>query len=389
VKAVRARRRAGIRAVGRLRTPLQRFYAAPRWVRWPSLLALIVLLYVLPHLSVPVLNTPGTDFATVLFMPVGMYVLCSVGLDLSVGRVGIVNFGFAGFFAVGAYGMAWLSTKHGLTYYEALPVTAAMGALAAVVLGMATLRIRGDYLAIVTLAFGLIVTDIIQNSNYLGSINGLSAIPQPGPILGLNFGLFDAAPYDTLLLTIILIVVFLISRLFKSRVGRGWAAIREDEDVAELMGVPTFRFKMVALIIGGAIGGVAGCTYAAQAGFVSPDTFDVTLSVLFVACVVLGGAGNLAGVIVGAVLVAYLPERLRGFSDARVLVFAAVLTAMMILRPQGLIPRRIRGSIRPAAGAGATEALPLAGSDASAADPTAPSAEAAASSAGTLSGSGP
>lgn len=346
-------------------------YGAPRPVRWGIVLAIVVFLYFLPHLNVPILNTPGTNFATVLFMPVGMYVLCSVGLDLSVGRVGIVNFGFAGFFAIGAYGMAWLSTKHGLTYYEALPVTAAMGIVAAIVLGLATLRVRGDYLAIVTLAFGLIVADVIQNDNALGSINGLSGIPQPGPLFGLHFGLFDAAPYDTLLLTIILIVIFITARLFRSRVGRGWAAIREDEDVAELMGVPTFRFKLAALVIGGAIGGIAGCTYATQAAFVSPDTFNVTLSVLFVASVVLGGAGNLVGVIVGSALVAYLPERFRGFSNDRVLVFAAVLTLMMILRPQGILPRRIRGAKRAAAEVPGVEPLPSAGEPDLAVDATA------------------
>ncbi len=350
-------------ALRRLGRPLSRVYGAPRWVRWGALLALVVFLYVLPNLSVPLLNTPGTDFATVLFMPVGIYILCAVGLDIAVGRAGIVNFGFAGFFAIGAYGMAWLSTKHGITYYEALPITAAMGAVAAVVMGLATLRIRGDYLAIVTLAFGLIAVDIIQNDNGLGSINGISGIPQPGPLFGLHFGLFNAAPYDTLLLTILLIVIFAISRLFKSRVGRGWAAIREDEDVAELMGVPTFRFKMAALVIGGAVGGIAGATYATQSAFVSPDTFSVTLSVLLVASVVVGGAGNLAGVIVGAAVVAYLPERLRGFSSSRVLVFAAVLTLMMILRPQGLIPRRLRGASRAAKAGDEGEVMPVAGEE--------------------------
>jgi branched-chain amino acid transport system permease protein len=313
-----------------------------RALRLPALIALIVFLYALPHITVPVLNTPGADFPSVLFFPVGIYVLCAVGLDLAVGRVGIVNFGFAGFFAIGAFGMGWLG-HHGVGYYAALPMTAAMGIVAALVLGLATLRIRGDYLAIVTLAFGLIIVKIIQNTNALGGINGLAAIPHPGKLLWLDFGTFNAVPFDTLLLTIILLTILATWRLFKSRIGRGWAAIREDEDVAELMGVPTFRFKMAALVIGGAIGGIAGATYATQATYVAPETFDVMLSVIFVSAVVLGGAGNLVGVLVGAIVIAYLPERLRGFENLRVLVFAALLTLMMIVRPQGLIPRRIRG----------------------------------------------
>lgn len=325
-------------------TRLQRaLRSSPRWVRWLAALALVVFLYVLPYLTIPILDTPGSNFATVLFYPVGIYVLCGIGLDLSVGRAGIVNFGFAGFFAIGAYAMAWLSVKHGLTYYEVLPIAAALGMIAALVMGLATLRLRGDYLAIVTLAFGLIVVQIINNTQTFGGIQGISGIPHPGPLLGLNFGTFDAAPYDALLLTIIILAVLATRQLFNSRVGRAWAAIREDEDVAELMGVPTFRFKIAALVIGGALGGIAGATYGAQAIFVSPDTFDVMLSVIFVSAVVLGGAGNLLGVIVGSAVIAYLPERFRGFEDLRVLVFSAVLTLMMIARPQGLIPRRRRG----------------------------------------------
>jgi branched-chain amino acid transport system permease protein len=326
--------------------PLERVRALPAWARWLVFALVAVLLYSLPYVSIPVLDTPGSNFATVLFYPIGIYVLCAVGLDLAVGRAGIVNFGFAGFFAMGAYAMAWLSVKHGMSYYEILPIAAALGIVAALVLGLATLRLRGDYLAIVTLAFGLIVVAIVNNTEALGGIQGISGVPHPGPLFGLEFGTFDAAPYDILLLTIILVTILATRRLFHSRVGRAWSAIRQDEDVAELMGVPTFRFKVTALVIGGAIGGIAGATYGAQAIFVSPDQFDVALSVIFVSAVVVGGAGNLAGVILGAVVIAYLPERFRGFADLRILVFSAVLTLMMIFRPQGLIPRRTPGGKR-------------------------------------------
>jgi branched-chain amino acid transport system permease protein len=304
-----------------------------------------------------VLDTPGSNFATLLFYPDGNYVLCAVGLALAVGRAGIVNFGFAGFFAMGAYTMAWLGTRHGLGYYEILPIAALVGIVAALVLGLATLRLRGDYLAIVTLAFGLIVVAVVNNTPALGAIQGINSIPHPDPLLGLEFGTFDAAPYDALLLTIILVVILATRRLFNSRVGRAWSAIRQDEDVAELMGVPTFRFKVTALVIGGAIGAMAGATYGAQAIFVSPDQFTVELSVIFVSAVVVGGAGNLVGVVVGAAIIAYLPERFRGFADLRILVFSAVLTLMMVFRPQGLIPRRVGGRARrtPTSPAVATE----------------------------------
>jgi branched-chain amino acid transport system permease protein len=325
------------------RSVADRVHGLPAPARWALLAGMVVLLYALPYMQVPLLDTPGSNFATVLFFPVGIYVLCAVGLDLAVGRAGIVNFGFAGFFAMGAYAMAWLSTRHGLSYYEILPIAALVGMVAALVLGLATLRLRGDYLAIVTLAFGLIVVAIVNNTPALGAIQGIPGVPHPGPLLGLEFGTFEAAPYDALLLTIIIVTIVAVRRLFNSRVGRAWSAIRQDEDVAELMGVPTFRFKVTALVIGGAIAAVAGATYASQAIFVSPDQFDVALSVIFVSAVVVGGAGNLVGVIVGAALIAYLPERFRGFADLRILMFSAVLTLMMVLRPQGLIPRRTHG----------------------------------------------
>jgi branched-chain amino acid transport system permease protein len=333
----------------------------PAWVRYLLVLIMLAFFYALPYMTIPLLNTPGSNFATVLFFPVGVYVLCGIGLDLSVGRAGIVNFGFAGFFAIGAYAMAYLSTKHGMSYYAVLPIAALMGGFAALVMGLATLRLRGDYLAIVTLAFGLIVVTVINNSSALGGIQGISGVPHPGPLLGLSFGTFDAAPYDALLLTIIVLTILVTRQLFSSRVGRAWAAIREDEDVAEVMGVPTFRFKVAALVIGGMIGGLAGATYGAQAIFVSPDTFDALLSVVFVSAVVLGGAGNLVGVIVGSAVIAYLPERFRGFEDLRVLIFSAVLTLMMIARPQGLIPRRRAGTRKRGPRAPAHDEPPTAG----------------------------
>jgi ABC-type branched-subunit amino acid transport system ATPase component/ABC-type branched-subunit amino acid transport system permease subunit len=304
-------------------------------------LVIVAFLYSLPWLKIPILDTPGTDFSSVLFFPIGIFVLSAIGLDLGVGRAGIVNFGYAGFILVGAYTMAWFSVSHGVGYYVVLPLAALGGGLAALILAVASLRLRGDYLAIVTLAFGLIIQTVIRNTTALGGARGIAGIPHPDPVFGLEFGTFDTADYWVLILTISLVTFFLLRRLLEGRVGRAWDAIREDEDVAELMGVPIFRFKAWALVLGGMIGGVAGATFAAQAVYVSSASFDVVLSVVLLAAVVVGGAGNLAGVVLGAALVAYLPERIRGFENLRVLVFAALLALMMVFRPQGILPRRL------------------------------------------------
>jgi branched-chain amino acid transport system permease protein len=214
-----------------------------------------------------------------------------------------------------------------------------------VILGAPTLRLRGDYLAIVTLGFGEIVRLAAKNSPALGAAPGITDIPHPpgnyadGPPI---FGVLNATPYYWLVLGVIALVILASRNLERSRVGRAWLAIREDEDAAELMGVPTFKFKLWAFAMGAAVGGLSGAMYAGKVGFVSPDTFLITVSVLFLAAVVVGGAGNRLGVVVGAVLLAYLPERFRFLADYRILAFGVALIVMSIFRPQGLIPNRRR-----------------------------------------------
>jgi len=214
--------------------------------------------------------------------------------------------------------------------------------LAGVILGTPTLRLRGDYLAIVTLGFGEIIRITANNTHWLGDSRGISKIATPPSIGPLKFGVLDAKPYFFLGLTVILIVIFLLRRLENSRVGRSWNAIREDEDAAELMGVDTFKFKLWAFAIGAAIGGLAGSLYAGKVQFINPSNFPLQLSILFLAAVVLGGAGNMWGAIMGGALVAWMPERFRGFADKRVFVFGVALVLVMVFRPQGLIPRKIR-----------------------------------------------
>jgi branched-chain amino acid transport system permease protein len=318
----------------------------PRPARWSALGAVVVVIYILPNFHPPVINTPGSDFASVLFFPVAIYVLAAIGLNVVVGQAGLLDLGYVAFFAIGAYAMALFGTKSHWNFWEVLPLGVLFAAISGVILGAPTLRLRGDYLAIVTLGFGEIIHSTANNINYIGGPRGISNIPHPPnvntPIFHARYGVLDPKPYYWLLVTIIIVVIVAVRRLERSRVGRAWTAIREDEDAAELMGVPTFKFKLWAFAIGASIGGIAGVIFSTKVISITPDNFVFQFSILFVAAVVLGGSGNLAGVIVGAVVVGYLPERFRSFQDTRYLWFGAALVAMMIFRPQGLVPARRR-----------------------------------------------
>jgi branched-chain amino acid transport system permease protein len=327
----------------------RRWSALPRSTRWAAALLGVILLYLLPVIEPPVVTTPDSDFATVLFT-VAVYVLAALGLNVVVGLAGLLDLGYVGFYAVGAYSVAVfaspdspLATRY--PWLVCVPIAIVLAMLAGVILGTPTLRLRGDYLAIVTLGFGEIVRLTAVNSAPLGAAEGITDIPHPPgtrPDGTPLFSVIDARPYFWLALTVIFIVVALVRNLEHSRVGRSWLAIREDEDAAELMGVPTFRYKLWAFAIGAAIGGLSGALFAGKQGFINPESFPVLTSMLFLAAVVVGGAGNKLGVTVGATLVAYLPERFRGLADQRFLVFGVALIAMSALRPQGLIPSRRR-----------------------------------------------
>ena len=322
----------------------------PRIGRYAIYLLLIVGAFLLPSGAIGSFMTPEADWPSVLFYPVGMYVLLAIGLNVVVGQAGLLDLGYVAFFAIGAYALAIFATNHGWNFWETLPVGIIIAAAAGAILGAPTLRLRGDYLAIVTLGFGEIIRITANNLDFTGGPRGISPIPHPPSVKGaeigdvhiLRYGVLDARPYYYLLLVLIIVVIILVKRLEHSRVGRSWAAIREDEDAAELMGVPTFKFKIIAFVIGAAIGGSAGVMLAAQTTSITPINFPFILSALILCAVVLGGSGNLLGVILGAFLVAWLPERFRGFEEYRVLTFGAALVIMMIIRPEGLLPSRQR-----------------------------------------------
>lgn len=347
---------------------MKKLTALPKPVKILIWILLALLAYALPILEPPILSTPESDFGSVLFT-VSIYCLIALGLNIVVGYAGLLDLGYVGFYAIGAYTVGILTSFHASwPLLLAIPVAVAVTMISGVILGAPTLRVRGDYLAIVTLGFGEIIRLVAVNLDWLGGNKGIPNIGRP-PNIGedkvglfeiphlfwgdgtvlldnkdttkfLIFGYSDAIPYYWVGLTAV-ILVLLADRLIKnSRVGRAWEATREDEDAAELMGVPTFKFKLLAFSTGAFVGGLAGALFASRQSFINPQSFLLLFSILYLAAVVVGGQGNRWGVLLGAFLVAYLPERFRGFEDFRVLAFGAALVLLASLRPEGLLPPR-------------------------------------------------
>ncbi|GAB7189718.1 branched-chain amino acid ABC transporter permease [Kineococcus sp. NUM-3379] len=337
--------------------------SASRPLRIAALVALALFLYALPLLNLPILSTPDSDFRSVLFT-VASYAIVALGLNIVLGYAGLLDLGYVGFYAVGAYTVAVLGSLHGkLPWLVLIVLAVTISTASGLLLGAPTLRVRGDYLAIVTLGFGEIIRLVALNSEWLNGARGIQGVPRPPDLplvelpsltwqgatafvdLGntsifMKFGLLDATPYYWLALTIVLLILFGDTLLQNSRVGRAWEATREDEEAAELNGVPTFRFKLLAFAMGAFIGGLSGALFASRQGSVNPESFIINLSMLFLAAVVIGGQGNRWGALVGAVVVAYLPERFREAADFRVLIFGVALLVLANYRPQGLLPPR-------------------------------------------------
>ena len=299
-------------------------------------------------------NRYVVDTATTVLI----YVMLGWGLNVVVGLAGLLDLGYVAFYAVGAYSYALLSTQFGWSFWEALPVSGAMAATFGILLGYPILRLRGDYLAIVTLGFGEIIRIILVNwTEFSNGPNGISSIPRPS-FFGLEFtrsapegsqtfaGFFglEFSPMHRLIFLYYLILVLallthaFVSRLRKLPVGRAWEALREDEIACQAMGMNTTNIKLSAFAIGAMLGGFAGVFFAARQGFISPESFTFTESAIILAIVVLGGMGSQLGIILAAVVMILLPELMREFSDYRMLMFGALMVLMMIWRPQGLLP---------------------------------------------------
>jgi branched-chain amino acid transport system permease protein len=266
----------------------------------------------------------------------------SLGLNIVVGKSGMLDLGYVAFFAIGAYTMAILGTTTSLNTWEVMPIGIALSMVAGVLLGIPTLRLRGDYLAIVTLGFGEIVRLVLLNSSWSKGPNGIANVPMPPNIGPLKFELENQRVFFWVVMAMILLTIWMIRRLTVRRPGRAWEAIRQDEDAAELMGVHTLKYKIWSFTLGAAVGGAAGVLYASKNLYIAPEMFTLNVSILILACVVFGGIGNIWGVVIGATILGYLPDRIRFISDARLLVFGLVLVIVMNFRPDGLLPRKKR-----------------------------------------------
>jgi branched-chain amino acid transport system permease protein len=276
---------------------------------------------------------------------VGIYVLLGLGLNIVVGFAGLLDLGYVAFYAVGAYTTAVLTSPSSplfnpeLSFWAALPFVIIAAALIGLMVGTPVLRLRGDYLAIVTLGFGEIARIIFLSEwakPVVGGAQGILSIPPPLP--------FERDPqsiYYPILIFCVIAALGAVS-LANSRVGRAWNAMREDESVAEATGVSTVKYKLLAFGLGAAFGCLSGALFAAKIGTIFPNSFDILVSINALALIILGGMGNIFGVVLGAAVLVGLPELLREFSEYRLLIYGAVLVVMMILRPEGLLPSRTR-----------------------------------------------
>ncbi len=267
-----------------------------------------------------------------------IYVVISLGLNIVVGLAGLLDLGYVAFYAVGAYSYALLNYHFGLGFWTVLPIGAAMGFLFGVLLGFPVLRLRGDYLAIVTLGFGEIIRLILENWNEFSfGPSGIANIPRPG-LFGIQMSLHGAIIYlYFLMIGLTLFTIFVVNRLQDSRIGRAWIALREDEIACQAMGIDKTKTKLTAFALGATWAGMGGVVFAAKTTFINPASFTIWESIIILCVVVIGGMGSIIGVILGALILILLPEYLRAFSEYRMLLFGAVLVVMMVFRPGGII----------------------------------------------------
>jgi len=343
------------------------------WRSHPAASRIGVALVAIALLALPfALAGVGTAWVRITNLAI-LFVLLSLGLNIVVGFAGLLDLGYIAFYAVGAYVYALLASPHfnlHLPFWAILPIGALVACLFGVLLGTPTLKLRGDYLAIVTLGFGEIIRIFLNNlSQPVNITNGPQGITlidpfrigsfsfaQPQSLAGLSFS--GPIKYYYLLLLVLVVVVVLNLRLQDSRIGRAWEAIREDETAARAMGINTRNMKLLAFAMGASFGGVAGGMFSAMQGFISPESFVLVESVNVLAMVVLGGMGNIWGVILGAILLSFVPEVLRYTVGPvqmqlfgrtlidpeviRMLLFGFTLVLMMLFRPAGILPSATR-----------------------------------------------
>jgi branched-chain amino acid transport system permease protein len=325
------------------------FLTLPTTQRW-FIIALIAGALVWPFFG----SRGAVDIATLVLI----YVMLGLGLNIVVGLAGLLDLGYVGFYAVGAYSYALLSHYFGLSFWICLPIAGLMAATFGFLLGFPVLRLRGDYLAIVTLGFGEIIRLFLRNlTDITGGPNGISNIPKP-TLFGLTFDKTAAEGMQTfheyfglaynpvnkviflylIAVLLSLFALFVINRLLRMPLGRAWEALREDEIACRALGLNPTAIKLSAFTLGACFAGFAGSFFAARQGLVTPESFTFIESATILAIVVLGGMGSQLGVVLAATVMILLPEMMREFSEYRMLMFGALMVLMMIWRPQGLLP---------------------------------------------------
>ena len=327
------------------------------WLIWVGFALIGFALAVLPF----ALTQIGTTWVRITNYAI-LYILLALGLNIVVGFAGLLDLGYIAFYAVGAYVYALLASPQfglHLPFWVILPIGAAVAALFGAMLGAPTLKLRGDYLAIVTLGFGEIIRIFLNNlSRPVNITNGPQGIAGIDPFTLPGFRFDSPIKYYYLLLAVVLIVIVINLRLQNSRIGRAWEAIREDEIAARAMGINTRNLKLLAFAMGASFGGIAGGMFSAIQAFISPESFILVESIMVVSMVVLGGMGNVWGVILGALLLSFVPEILRWtvtpVQEAlfgrmliepeviRMLLFGLALVLVMLFRPAGLLPSAVR-----------------------------------------------
>lgn len=303
-----------------------------------------IVLGVVAMLALPLVMDP---YLAEVIDQVGIYVLMGLGLNIVVGFAGLLDLGYVAFFAIGAYTMGVLTSQSplglgGLSFWAAIPLCVAAATIAGIILGVPVLRMRGDYLAIVTLGFGEIIRIMVLSDfakPLLGGAQGVLLIPKP-KIFG--FDLVGPSEFYYLIVAGCLLAAFVSWRLSESRLGRQWMAMREDEDVAEAVGIKLVNTKLLAFAFGAAFSGLAGAIFASRLSSIFPHSFNLLVSINVLCLIIVGGMGSLPGVVVGALALVGLPELLREFAEYRLMIYGAVLIVMMLTRPEGLWPSPIR-----------------------------------------------
>ena len=321
------------------RPQIEKLSLAQRLADDPVFSRRVLLIAAAVALVFPWIVSTGQNFYHINVMVSALiFVVLGLGLNITVGLAGLLDLGYIAFFAVGAYTYALLSKNFDLGFWTCLPLGGLMGMLFGVVLGFPILRLRGDYLAIVTLGFASITKIVLENWDSLfGGAAGIANIPRP-EFFGMVLDGRQKSVYTYyIVLALVALTIVVTNRLKNSRVGRAWMALREDEIACVAMGVDMARTKLSAYALGAFWAGLVGVIFAAHNSYINPDSFTFMDSAMILAMVVLGGMGSILGVIIAGLALKLLPEYLRAFSEYRMLVFGAIMVLMMIFRPQGLI----------------------------------------------------